>query len=37
MIFQPTPNEYYTLQCLATLAPQQTLAVEEIKLVITKI
>ena len=37
MLFEPIPNEYYTLQCITTLAPQQTLAVEEFKFVITKV
>lgn len=37
ILFEPTPNEYYTIQCQATLAPQQTLQVEEFKFVITKV
>jgi hypothetical protein len=37
ILFQPTPNEYYTIQCQSTLAPQQTLQIEELKLVIRKV
>lgn len=36
-LFKPTVNQYYTLQASTTLPPQQTLAVEEIKINITKV
>lgn len=36
-VFEPVPNEYYTIQSIVTLAPQQTLIVEEFKFNITKI